>query len=146
MTSAILLRKAKSCLPLLHWIIYYNEVLPASEFVIYFCWKLCKAQKCRGNNEKRVEEVRIFLTFGPKVRTCCILKITCFYLLQTFFLWCRRYESALYGWVITTWSFIFFGSKINISPVIFYGLFYGWNIVYFIVKVVTDCCMHECHC
>ena len=144
MTSAILLRKAKSCLPLLHWIIYYNEVLPASEFVIYFCWKLYyKFQKCRGKIEKRVEEVRIFLTFGPKWEDLLHSKNNLFLIFfKTFFLWCRRYESALYGWVITT----FFGSKINISPVIFYGLFYGWNIVYFIVKVVTDYCMHECHC
>ena len=41
-----------------------------------------------------------------------------FIFFTTFFLWCRRYESALYGWVITTRSFTFFGSKINISPVI----------------------------
>ena len=54
-----------------------------------------------------------------------------FIFFTTFFLWCRRYESALYGWVITTRNFTFFGIKINISPVIFYGLFYGWNIVLF---------------
>ena len=42
-----------------------------------------------------------------------------FIFFKTFFLWCRRYESALYGWVITTRRSIFIGSKINISPVIF---------------------------
>ena len=103
-------------------------MLPASEFVIYFCWKLYKFQKCRGKIEKRVEEVRIFLTFGPKSEDLLHSKNNLFLIfLKTFFLWCRRYESALYGWVITTRRFIFFGSKIIISPVIFYG----WNIVLF---------------
>ena len=107
-------------------------MLPASEFVIYFCWKLYKFQKCRGKIEKRVEEVRIFLTFGPKWEDLLHSKNNLFLIFfKTFFLWCRRYESALYGWVITTWRSIFFGSKIYISSVIFYGLFYGWNIVLF---------------
>ena len=83
-------------------------MLPASEFVIYFCWKLYyKFQKCRGKIEKRVEEVRIFLTFGPKWEDLLHSKNNLFLIFfKTFFLWCRRYESALYGWVITT----FFGN------------------------------------